>query len=274
MFAGIEDNGAGGREGSDKGQPHAPPEIISHGRIQFDEDGELVGFEEMLWRRDASGGGETRLSPLTPTKADDAGELDEPGAAAAAVASVGAEGLAHNLVGSLDTFEKHRPRDWLGFMVTVAEEERHVAEEAYRQQNAPVLEAARVAWMKWLDTRAESLYDDLRTPRLGAPRAHDSPVLLEPHSWRHSEEVRELVRGGVPHELRARIWPLLCGSSEAARREATARDPFGWAAVKVRLAEVKGSYTQLHELRDGTVHQIAKDVPRTFSRNDIFKQVR
>ncbi len=264
MFDGLEDNGAGSSEHGEA--PAVAREIVSQGRIEFDEDGELVGFEETRWRRDAGGGGSTRLLPLTPCKAVG---VDEPGDEAGD--SSGA--TPADLVGSLDTFEKHRPRDWLGFMVPAADEQRYTAEEQYRQRSASVLEASRVAWMHWLDRRAESL-DDLRTPRVGASTARDSPVLLERHGWRHSGEVRELVWGGVPHELRARIWPLLCGSSESARREVEASSPLSWPAVQARVAEVGTSYEQLHELGGGTVEQIKKDVPRTFSRNDAFKQVR
>jgi hypothetical protein len=269
MFDGLEDNEAGS---ADRGEAPvkvvvaAAREIVSQGRIEFDEDGELVGFRETLWRRDAAGGGETKLLPLTPCKADGA---DEPADEAEDTSGV----APADLIGSLDTFEKYRPRDWLGFMVPVADEQRYTAEERYRQRSAPVLEAARLAWMGWLDRRAESL-DDLRTPRVDASAANDSPVLLERHGWRHSEEVRALVRGGVPHELRARIWPLLCGSSESARREGVVSDQLSWTAVQARVAEVGSSYEQLHELGEGTVEQIEKDVPRTFSRNDSFKEVR
>ena len=101
----------------------AEREIVSAGRIQFDEDGEPVGFEEQKFRRDGAS-----IAPLTPGEgppADGASEErpgeQEPAPAAGEGGGPTARQLS-DLLSDLDTFEKHRPRDWLGFLVTGAEE--------------------------------------------------------------------------------------------------------------------------------------------------------
>eukprot|EP01045_Picozoa_sp_COSAG04_P036062 COSAG04_NODE_8615_length_947_cov_1.155112_1_plen_108_part_10 len=52
----------------------AEREIVSSGRIQFDEDGEPVGFEEQKFRRDGAS-----IAPLTPGEGPPAdGASEEP----------------------------------------------------------------------------------------------------------------------------------------------------------------------------------------------------
>eukprot|EP01047_Picozoa_sp_COSAG01_P043080 COSAG01_NODE_3804_length_5680_cov_18.223257_6_plen_379_part_00 len=149
--------GSNGDTGGGSGTPRPPQrEIVSAGRIEFDADGVPIGFQERRWRRDGS-----TISPLTPLQQP---PPPPPPSSSSPAAGTSAASEAHgedriireedtvaSLVGSLDTFEKHRPRDWMGFIVQPSAEaaRAHAAEEAYRARTAGLREAVGRRWAGW-----------------------------------------------------------------------------------------------------------------------------
>lgn len=252
-------------------------EVVSHGRIEFDEDGEPVAFEETRWRRDGA-----TILPLSPAPG---GSADGSGVAYSAVGNHAApiqreicSGGVEGLVGGLDTFEKHRQRDWLGFVVRPEEERQWTAEEAYRRRTAAVRQAIQSEWSGWLQTPQGAERVALAASCASAGHAATGAGGGGGYSSgpRASAEeaalLSRLVWAGVPHEMRPRVWPLLCGAEVRTEEEAATASSRGWDAIIQAIAqsEAAGPRGRLALAPVETLEQIEKDVRRTFARNDHF----
>lgn len=148
----------------------------------------------------------------------------------------------------LDTFEKHQLRDRLGFAVPSSAEQAFRAAEAYAAASQSKADVASREWWGWHRRWVKGEQRALSSDSSGQVSSAD----------RHS--VARLVRLGVPHELRASVWPLLCGADRKAKAARAAagggRRGRGWCP----LSEAEAG------LDRDILGQIEKDVRRTVRR--------
>ena len=109
---------------------------------------------------------------------------------------------------------------------------------------------------------------------------HDLSATLQ--SLRKAKKLKPMVRGGIPSELRARVWPALCGA-DAKRKSLNDRDYYSRLLTTVSEREAADLATRAASptRKPGdpprepcpcldTIEQIDKDLGRTFPQHRLI----